>query len=53
VRGIRQAVELLTAKLDSLHNAHHQTMDVLGQIIWESQRGGRPLQKKIFATMHK
>ena len=41
-RGIRQAVELLTAKLDSLHDAHHQTMDALGQMIWESQRSGRP-----------
>ena len=41
-RGIRQAVELLTAKLDSLHDAHHQAMDALGQMIWESQRSGRP-----------
>ncbi len=41
-RGIRQAVELLTAKRDSLHDAHHQTMDALGQMIWESQRSGRP-----------
>jgi hypothetical protein len=41
-RGIRQAVELLTAKRDSLHDAHHETMDALGQMIWESQRSGRP-----------
>ena len=41
-RGIRQAVELLTAKRDSLHQAHHETMDALGQMIWESQRSGRP-----------
>jgi hypothetical protein len=41
-RGIRQAVELLTAKCDSLHDAHHETMDALGQMIWESQRSGRP-----------
>jgi hypothetical protein len=41
-RGIRQAVELLTAKRDSLHAAHHETMDALGQMIWESQRSGRP-----------
>jgi hypothetical protein len=40
--GIRQAVELLTAKRDSLHDAHHETMDALGQMIWESQRSGRP-----------
>ena len=41
-RGIRQAVELLTARLDSLHDAHHATMDCLGQMLWESQRAGRP-----------
>ena len=41
-RGIRQAVELLTAKRDSLHDAHHETMDCLGQMVWESQRAGRP-----------
>ena len=41
-RGIRQAVELLCARRDSLHAAHHETMDALGQMIWESQRSGRP-----------
>ena len=41
-RGIRQAVELLTARRDSLHDAHHETLDALGQMIWESQRSGRP-----------
>ena len=41
-RGIRQAVELLTSRHDSLHQAHHQAMDCLGQMIWESQRAGRP-----------
>ena len=41
-RGIRQAVELLSARRDSLHEAHHETMEALGQMIWESQRSGRP-----------
>jgi Domain of unknown function (DUF1841) len=41
-RGIRQAVELLAARRDSLHAAHHETMDCLGRMIWESQRAGRP-----------
>ena len=41
-RGIRQAVELLTAKRESLHDAHHEAMDCLGQMVWESQRAGRP-----------
>ena len=41
-RGIRQAVELMTARLDSLHDAHHAAMDCLGEMLWESQRSGRP-----------
>ena len=41
-RGIRQAVELLTARLDSLHDAHHEAMECLGTMVWESQRAGRP-----------
>jgi hypothetical protein len=40
-RGIRQAVDLLTHKLNSLHDAHHQTMECLGRMIFESQRSGR------------
>lgn len=40
--GIRQAVELLTARRNSLHDAHHETMDCLGRMVWESQRAGRP-----------
>lgn len=41
-RGIRQAMELLAARLGSLHDAHHAAMDCLGRMIWESQRAGRP-----------
>jgi hypothetical protein len=41
-RGIRQAVELLAAKRNSLHDAHHEVMECLGEMIWESQRSGRP-----------
>lgn len=40
--GIRQAVELLTARLGDLHQAHHEVMECLGRMIWESQRSGRP-----------
>jgi len=41
-RGIRQAVELLAYRRNSLHLAHHEVMECLGQMIWESQRAGRP-----------
>jgi hypothetical protein len=40
-RGIRQAVELLTHQLNSLHDAHHRTMECLGRMVHESQRSGR------------
>ena len=41
-QGIRQAVELLAVRRGSLHDAHHEAMECLGQMIWESQRSGRP-----------
>jgi len=40
--GIRQAVELLAAKRNSLHEAHHEVMECLGEMIWASQRSGLP-----------
>ena len=40
--GIRQAVELLAARREDLHAAHHEVMECLGRMIWESQRAGRP-----------
>lgn len=41
-RGIRQAVELLAARRSSVHEAQHEAMECLGQMLWESQRSGRP-----------
>ena len=49
-RGIRQAVELLTARRDSLHDAHHEVMDCLGEMIWQSQRSGRPADGEGYAA---
>ncbi|MDI9333413.1 MAG: DUF1841 family protein [Cytophagales bacterium] len=40
-RGIQAAVEALTGKLDSLHEAHHMAMEALGRMMWESQRSGK------------
>ena len=40
--GIRQAVGLLSAKRQSLHDAHHEVMECLGEMIWASQRSGLP-----------
>ncbi len=40
--GIRQAVELLAVRRNSLHAAHHEVMECLGEMIWASQRSGQP-----------
>lgn len=40
--GIRQAVQLLAARRGSLHAAHHDVMDCLGEMVWASQRSGLP-----------
>ena len=40
--GIRQAVDLLARKRQSLHEAHHEVMECLGEMIWQSQRSGLP-----------
>ena len=40
--GIRQAVQLLAARRSSLHEAHHEVMDCLGEMVWASQRSGLP-----------
>jgi hypothetical protein len=41
-RGVKQAVELLAAKRGSLHDAHHEAMECLGEMVWASQRSGLP-----------
>jgi len=40
--GIKQAYELLAAKRGSAHEAHHEVMECLGEMMWESQRSGQP-----------
>ncbi len=40
--GIRQACDLLAARLGSMHAAQHEAMECLGRMLWESQRSGRP-----------
>ena len=39
-RGIRQAVELLAARLGDLHAAHHSVMECLGPMLAEAQQRG-------------
>jgi hypothetical protein len=41
-RGIKQAYELLAARRGSAHEAHHEVMECLGEMMWASQRSGQP-----------
>jgi len=38
--GIRAATQALAHRLGSEHEAHHQVMECLGEMIWISQRNG-------------
>lgn len=40
--GIRAAVQALAARRGTLHAAHHEVMECLGETIWRSQRSGLP-----------
>jgi hypothetical protein len=40
--GIRQALDLLSARLGSRHAAQHEAMECLGRMLWDAQQGGRP-----------
>ena len=41
--GIRDIAEKLSQKLGSMHEAQHRIMECLGQVMWEAQREGKPL----------
>jgi len=40
--GIRAAFMTLAQRLGSEHEAHHQMMECLGEMLWNSQRSGLP-----------
>jgi hypothetical protein len=40
--GIRPAFTALATRLGSEHEAHHQMMECLGEMVWQSQRSGLP-----------
>jgi hypothetical protein len=41
--GIKEIAEKLSQKLGSMHEAQHLMMECLGQVMWEAQREGKPL----------
>lgn len=38
--GIRDAFQQLAARLGSAHEAHHEIMECLGEMLWTAQRNG-------------
>jgi hypothetical protein len=40
--GVKRAIDELTLKMGSDHRAHHEAMECLGVMVWESQRSGKP-----------
>ena len=40
--GIRAAFDALAAKTGSAHDAHHEIMECLGEMLWNAQRSGLP-----------
>ena len=48
--GIRQVFEQLSARSNP-HDAVHEIMECLGQVIWESQRLGKPLDNEQYQEL--
>jgi len=48
--GVRAHFVRLTRKLESEHDAQHQMMDCLGEMIWQAQRSGTLPDPKIYLT---
>ena len=46
--GIRGAVERLAARLGSRHDALHEVMDCLGEVIWQAQRHGTGFDNALY-----
>ena len=49
-RGIRQAVELLARRHGNLHDAHHEVMECLGQMLADAQASGRAPDGEAYVT---
>ena len=41
--GIKEIADKLSLRLGSMHEAQHIMMERLGQVMWEAQREGQPL----------
>ena len=48
--GIKEAYQKLAATLDA-HQAMHEIMECLGQVVWESQRLGTPFSNDTYLSL--
>lgn len=46
--GIRAAVQKLAAKHDSAHDARHEVMECLAEMVWQAQRHGAPFDNAAY-----
>lgn len=46
--GIRAALEALSRRHDSPHEARHDVMDCLAEMIWQAQRNGAPFDNDAY-----
>jgi hypothetical protein len=46
--GIRDAVAKLAAKLGSDHDARHEVLECLAEIVWQAQRNGAPFDNAAY-----
>ena len=46
--GIRAAVEALARKHGSMHEARHDVMDCLAEVIWNAQRHGAAFDNEAY-----
>ncbi len=42
--GIKEIADTLSQKTGSMHESQHLMMECLGQVMWDAQRQGQPLQ---------
>jgi len=47
-RGIRAAFERIAARRGSAHEAQHEVMECLGEMLWASQRSGLPPDGEVY-----
>lgn len=50
-QGILETYNILLTKLSSSHLVEHEIMNCLMQVVWKSQKEGKPLDEKLYLNM--